>query len=544
MKVKRAPRRGRFLTRSFPAGLILVLALAILSLTSLPRAASARSVKQDPVPQATQAVFTNSAPITWTTGAPNSGSLYPSPIVVSGIVGSIPATPGSVRVTINNFSHSFTSDLGFVLVGPTGAAFLIQDAVGGEEGVTGVTYTLSDAGATVLPEVAWAAGTYKPTTYFLGDSFPAPGPLTAYSNPGPASGGTATFSSVFGGTNPNGTWNLYTRDFVTGDGGSMAGGWSLEIVPGAPANCTTAKRPLDFDGDGKTDFQVMRNTGGGPGGQLTWFTQNVATGAAGTAQPWGLQGDAIVPADYDGDGKADIAVWRTGPPFGAYFFILQSQTNTLRIDQFGQTNDDPSVVGDYDGDGKADPAVYRSGAAVGDHSFWWYRSSLTNVITLGAEFGQTGDFPAPGDYDGDGKYDYGVQRNNGGGQAGFHFRLSGGGTQAFVYGTPTDVILPGLYDSDCKTDIAVVRGSGGLILWNIRNSTDGSTTTAFWGNSATDFTVQGDYDGDGKTDLAVWRPNADPNLNFFHVKRSSDGTLASFEWGQNGDYPTANFNAH
>ena len=113
-------------------------------------------------------------------------------------------------------------------------------------------------------------------------------------------------------------------------------------------------------------------------------------------------------------------------------------------------------------------------------------------------------------------------------------------------GTSSDLILPGDYDGDGKTDVAVARGSGGQIVWSYEPSTALNTIVGpvAWGLSATDFPTQGDYDGDGKTDRAVWRPNADPTQCFFLIMKSTDGALFSSEWGQQGDYPVANYNSH
>ena len=185
----------------------------------------------DPIRPTTS--FSNPATIT----IPTSGnaSLYPSAINVSGLSGNIANTPGSVKVTLNSFSHVFPEDVGVVLVGPTGAALLLQKSAGGQAPITSVTYSISDDGTTALPAGTFAAGTFKPASYVAGESFPAPGPGTSYNNPGPSGGGTATFSSTFGGTAPNGQWNLFIRDFGTGDAGSISGGWSLDITTAAAA---------------------------------------------------------------------------------------------------------------------------------------------------------------------------------------------------------------------------------------------------------------------------------------------------------------------
>ncbi|MEO6393979.1 MAG: FG-GAP-like repeat-containing protein [Pyrinomonadaceae bacterium] len=526
----------------------IVLAMALLSSTLVrtPTVASAQDAdKADQlVPETTAATF----PGTGVGAIPDSPGgtppVYGTPLVVSYVVSGLTGTNVATVDLSYTATHSWIGDLDVVLKAPgAGPSHVIHSRVGAltatsfgasSDLVGAYTFTDTATGTNIWTAAAGTTipvGSYRTTA--AGPQATSPAPVTSLNT---------AFSGVTAAA-ANGTWTLTIRDGGGGDTGSVTAS-SLTITTAGPASCTTARRPVDYDGNGRSDFSVVRNTGGGPSGQVTWFNQ--LNGGAGTslATGWGIATDRFVPNDFDGDGKTDIAVWRPGAPFNAYFYILQSGTNTFRSDQFGQTGDDPTVVGDYDGDGKSDPAIYRAGAATGDHSFWWYRSSLTGVITLGAEWGQNGDFPAPGDYDGDNKFDYVVQRNAGGGQAGFFEKLSGGGTFTTVFGTPTDTIVPGYYDDDCKTDIATTRGSGGLILWNVRKSTDGTFTSTFWGNSATDLQTQGDYDGDGRTDLAVWRPNADPTQNFFYFIRSSDSVQSSYEWGQNGDFPVAHFNSH
>ncbi|CAN5744850.1 hypothetical protein BH24ACI3_BH24ACI3_12380 [soil metagenome] len=303
----------------------------------------------------------------------------------------------------------------------------------------------------------------------------------------------------------------------------------------------SSQNVVDFDGDGKTDFAVVRNTGGGAGGQITWFINyNGTTNFIGVE--WGINGDNFVPVDFDGDNKTDIAVWRGGAAGVAGFYILQSSDSTFRFELFGQQGDNPRVAADYDGDGKADPAVYRAGPTTGTQSTWYYRGSLNNPsgnITF-FPWGINGDFPAPGDYDGDGKNDFVVQRNNGDGQARFWMNLTTDGFKTVVYGTPTDVIVPGDYDGDGKTDVAVVRAVSGQFQWFVIPSSTGTVSAqpfSYFGDSTTDRLAQGDYDGDGKTDPAIWRPGT----GTFWYSGMTSGVRA-IRWGSSGDYPVANYN--
>ena len=284
---------------------------------------------------------------------------------------------------------------------------------------------------------------------------------------------------------------------------------------------------MDFDGDGKTDWSVVRNTGGGPTGAITWFI--ALSGGGSLTQVFGQAGDFFVPADYDGDDKADIAIWRANQ-----FQILQSSDGATRIVNLGVSGDEPTVMGDYDGDGKDDPAVYRK---VGGTAHFIYLGSAGGGLTDVSVGPNTSPFPNPGDYDADGKTDFCVQASTG-----FYLRRStDGGTEIFSFGTATDVVTSGDNDGDDKADTITIRGTGGVLQWSVLERDGGTPAAVTLGTSATDYLAPGDYDGDGKIDFGVWKPGT-PAV--FSVRRSSDGVTMTFEWGQTGDYPVAKSRTH
>jgi len=132
-------------------------------------------------------------------------------------------------VTITNFNHTWPSDVGVALRSPGGQiCVLFNNAIGGSGGVTNRTYTFDQDAAMALPTTGFpASGTWRPNN----------------------AGGTRTFTglgsppynsnlNIFNGTVPNGTWELFVQDFVAGDSGNIAGGWSISIQTGTP-NCST-----------------------------------------------------------------------------------------------------------------------------------------------------------------------------------------------------------------------------------------------------------------------------------------------------------------
>jgi hypothetical protein len=78
-------------------------------------------------------------------------------------------------------------------------------------------------------------------------------------------------------------------------------------------------------------------------------------------QNWGWKDTVPVPADYDGDGKTDLAAY--WPQKGAWLIQYSGCQNAVGY-IWGYANVIPAP-GDYDGDGKADLAVFYPPTATG-----------------------------------------------------------------------------------------------------------------------------------------------------------------------------------
>lgn len=374
------------------------------------------------------------------------------------------------------------------------------------------SFTLSSRGPSPEIRVTPTSGTFNPAIYVLDGRYECPaGPgADAYSwrvradSSGP--GAAEILSSEQVNSLP---LNVPLHLFIDSSANAPAdsGPYTLRLQDVSIASGPRIR--LDYDGDGKADISVFRPSEG------RWYLNRSNTGIATVS--WGLNGDKPLPADYDGDGKTDAAVWR---PSDGKWYVINSETNTFSILEWGLTGDIP-ILANFDGDSRSDRAVWRPSEGK------WYVNNGSGLQVFG--WGLTGDVPIPRDYNGDGKTDLAIYRN---GQ--WWIVFNNGSIWRFDLGVTGDVAVPEDYDGDGRVDIAIWRPTNGNWYALLSGS---NYAEEVWGTLGLpgDIPVPGDYTGDGLDDIAVWRPSNGK----WYIRKDRSGFIYVYGWGLTGDIPIA-----
>lgn len=325
----------------------------------------------------------------------------------------------------------------------------------------------------------------------------------------------------------------------------------------------------DFTGEGRTDFTTLTFNNNA---NITWnivanpvnplpnqgIIRRFNFGFAGDED--GNGADAVVPRDFVGDQKTEVAVYRnaTSTYYLAQFPAAPNSGIVLdRAVRYGNgATDSVGGEGDYDGDGKADYTVVR---VTGGILNWLILSSSTNtfkVIQFGTFFSPTGTtfrntaIFQGADFTGDGRDELIVINRNTASSTVNYFigdAVTGAGVITKTFGNYRDdfSVSPADYTGDGKADFVAVRQTQGAAqIWYVNNSVTNVTTgTAFGVANPTfqvvdDVPVRGDYDGDGRHDIAVYRPS---NRTFYYISTANNGSFQNQEAGLQGEVPLGSF---
>jgi len=311
------------------------------------------------------------------------------------------------------------------------------------------------------------------------------------------------------------------RPFVA----SLLAALLITTAASACGSRSTSSRALlgDYDGDGKADLAVFRPP------ETNWYILPIGRDAAAAAPAtrFGEKGDIPMPGDYDGDRKNDLAVYRAA---ASSWIVLTSGSKKQTTYRIGSSSD-VAVPGDYDGDGKTDIAVFAPDGV------WSMLTSASNYAQQQTvRLGNPGDIAAPADYNGDGRTDAAVFRPQ---TATWHLSTWWVPSPTFFgskFGLPEDIPVPGDYDGDGRADLAVFRPSNAR--WYIAEANRWTLPEwkyEFQFGLVGDIPVPGDYDGDGRTDIAVFRP---PSGTWYILKSGSRfKDSMNVQWGLAGDIP-------
>ena len=223
------------------------------------------------------------------------------------------------------------------------------------------------------------------------------------------------------------------------------------------------------------------------------------------------------------------------PATGIWYLRAANGTQTQFF--YGNPGDAP-FMGDWDCNGTATPGLYRQS----DGFAYLRNSNSQGNADVRFFFGNPGDIPLAGDFNNDGCDTLSIYRPA---QARFYIINElgsndgglGAADYSFLFGNPGDKPVVGDWDGDGIDEIGLHRESTGFFYFRNTLDTGNASGQFFFGNPGDRF-IAGDWGiVDGIDTPAVFRP---PNTTFYFRHTNTQGNAdAQIVWGESGWLPVA-----
>lgn len=278
------------------------------------------------------------------------------------------------------------------------------------------------------------------------------------------------------------------------DGDTGFAGGALAVASGGPNLVVwygEDNTPPLVDNEYEIFGQLLGDAGGGlPVGDDTVGLVDVSQGmwhlldssGAITSFWYGNPGDLPIAGDWDGDDVATPGLYRQSDGF--FYSRNSNSTGIADAECFAGNPEDVPVVGDWDGDGDDNLGIYRPS----EQKFYLFTITCTGSPMGAAQiellFGNPGDKPVAGDWDGDGIDEPGLHRESTGF---FYWRNTldtGIASGEIFFGDPADRFTSGDWGLVDDIDTPAVFRPSNSIFYFRHTLTQGIADSQFTWNAA------------------------------------------------------------
>ncbi len=227
--------------------------------------------------------------------------------------------------------------------------------------------------------------------------------------------------------------------------------------------------------------------------------------------------ETVTAADYPVGGEGRISL------FDSQLGLVDTTSGFWKLNShafyYGNPGDFP-FVGDWNGDGTDTPGLYRQ-----SDGFVYLRNTNTQgSADISFFFGDPGDVPIAGDFNGDGFDTVSIYRPSNQtfyimNELGEDGGSLGAADFSFVFGDPGDEPFAGDLNGDGVDEVGLHRDTTGLVYYRNTLTTGAADVSFIWGDPA-DIVFAGDWDGDTTDTVGLLRSS---NSTFYWRNTNTQG---------------------